>query len=111
MDYKGSRRPPVDDNPRGNWLLGGWQVQTYAWLRSQQAEARPVAAGILVYVSELAPGSKEVSSLRREMRTGRTDVAPRLAPRTTIRSMLGSPGAALSSARSSAFAELYASFR
>ena len=76
IDYKGSRRPPFDDNPRGDWLLGEWQVQTYAWLRSQQADARTVAAGILVYVSELAPGSKEVSSLRSEMRTGRTDVTP-----------------------------------
>jgi hypothetical protein len=76
IDYKGSRRPPVDDSPRSDWLLGEWQVQTYAWLRSQQAEARPIAAAILVYVSELAPGSKEVSGLRSEMRTGRTDVVP-----------------------------------
>ncbi|MBB4100492.1 hypothetical protein [Sphingomonas kyeonggiensis] len=76
IDYKGSRRPRIDDDPRGDWKLGEWQVQTYAWLRSQQVDARPVAAGILIYVSELAPGSKEMSMLRAEMRGGLTDVVP-----------------------------------
>lgn len=76
IDYKGARRPPVDRGPRSEWQLGEWQVQTYAWLRSQQADARPVAAGVLVYVSELAPGGKELSNLRREMRAGRTDIVP-----------------------------------
>lgn len=76
IDYKGSRRPRVDNDPRGEWKLGEWQVQTYAWLRSQQVDARPIAAGILIYVSELAPGSKEMSNLRTEMRNGLTDVVP-----------------------------------
>ena len=76
IDYKGSRRPRVDDNPRGDWKLGEWQVQTYAWLRSQQVDARPVAAGVLVYVSELAPGSKEMLSLKTEMARNLTDVTP-----------------------------------
>ncbi|MCA1408555.1 PD-(D/E)XK nuclease family protein [Ensifer sp. IC3342] len=76
IDYKGSRRPPVDTDERSDWQLGEWQVQTYAWLRSQQPEARPVAAGILVYIGELAPGTNELSSLKREMRRGRTDVVP-----------------------------------
>jgi hypothetical protein len=76
IDYKGSRRPSVDDNPRGDWKLGEWQVLTYAWLRSQQIDARPVAAGVLVYVSELAPGGKEMFSLRTEMERGLSDVVP-----------------------------------
>lgn len=76
IDYKGARRPPIDHDPRSDWQLGEWQVQTYAWLRSQQAEARPVAAGVLVYISELAPGSKEVSNLKSEINAGRTDVVP-----------------------------------
>lgn len=75
IDYKGSRRPRVDDDPRSDWKLGEWQVQTYAWLRSQQIDARSVAAGILIYVSELAPGSKEMNMLRAEMRSGLTDIA------------------------------------
>lgn len=76
IDYKGTRRPRVSAETRSDWLLGEWQVQTYAWLRSQQAEARPVAAGILIYVSELSPGSKELSSLKSEMQNGYTDVVP-----------------------------------
>jgi len=76
VDYKGSRRPPIDNNPRGDWELGEWQVQTCAWLRSQQIDARPVAAGVLVYVNELAPGGKEMSSLRTEMARGLADVVP-----------------------------------
>jgi len=76
IDYKGSRRPPVENSPRSDWQLGEWQVQTYAWLRSQQVEARPIAAGVLIYVSELQPGSKELSNLKQEMKAGRTDVFP-----------------------------------
>ena len=76
VDYKGSRRPRVSDDPSSDWLLGEWQVQTYAWLRSRQAEALPVVAGILIYVSELAPGGKEMRALRTEVRNGWTDVVP-----------------------------------
>lgn len=76
IDYKGSRRPRMSDDPRGDWKLGEWQVQTYAWLRSQQPESRPVAAGVLVYVSELSPGSKDIESMRREIAAGHTDIAP-----------------------------------
>jgi hypothetical protein len=57
IDYKGARRPHRDDNPRGDWKLGQWQVQTYASLRSQ-------------------PGAKEIASLRREMTDGTTDLVP-----------------------------------
>lgn len=76
IDYKGSRRPSCDEDPRGDWKLGEWQVQTYAWLRSQQIDARPVAAGILIYVSELSPGSKEMTMLRQEVANGSTDISP-----------------------------------
>ncbi|MBA4765468.1 MAG: PD-(D/E)XK nuclease family protein [Erythrobacter sp.] len=76
VDYKGSRRPPRSTDPRSDWLLGEWQVQTYAWLRSRQPDALPVVAGVLVYVSELAPGGKEMRSLRTEIANASTDVAP-----------------------------------
>jgi len=76
IDYKGSRRPPVDTHERSDWQLGEWQVQTYAWLRTQQPDTKPVAAGVLVYIGELAPGTNEISNLKREMRRGRTDVIP-----------------------------------
>lgn len=76
IDYKGSRRPEVSQDPRSDWLLGAWQIQTYAWLRSRQPDALPVAAGVLVYVSELAPGTKEMQHLRTEMARGSTDVFP-----------------------------------
>lgn len=76
IDYKGARRPKVSSDPRSDWVLGKWQVQTYAWLRAQQTDARPIAAGILVYVSELAPGTKEMEHLKIEMAQGLTDVVP-----------------------------------
>lgn len=73
VDYKGSRRPDVG-NPY--WNQGEWQLQTYAWLRMRQAESLPVAAGVLIYINELAPGSSDLSKLKTDINQNRTDVFP-----------------------------------
>jgi hypothetical protein len=73
VDYKGSHRPAVHED---HWSLGEWQVQTYAWLRQRQQLAHPVAAGILIYVNELAPGGDDIRRLRNAIAAGNTDVAP-----------------------------------
>jgi hypothetical protein len=73
VDYKGSQRPLVEDQ---YWNQGMWQVQTYAWLRSRQPDALPVAAGILVYVNELTPGTEEMVRLKKGIRDRATDVVP-----------------------------------
>ena len=75
VDYKGSHRPATQDDP--HWDLGAWQVQTYAWLRQRQPHANPVAAGILIYINELAPGGDDLRRMRASIAAGRTDVAPR----------------------------------
>jgi hypothetical protein len=74
VDYKGSQRPRVGEP---YWEQGDWQVQTYAWLRSRQPDALPVAAGILIYINELTPGDKEMQNLKRGISEGTTDVWPR----------------------------------
>ncbi len=74
VDYKGSHRPRLTED---HWDLGEWQVQTYAWLRQRQRLARPVAAGILIYINELAPGGQDMRRLRGDIAAGETDVAPR----------------------------------
>jgi hypothetical protein len=79
VDYKGSHRPPLrnpDGRPNAHWELGAWQVQTYAWLRQRQPLSHPVAAGILIYVNELAPNTGDVQRLRAEISSNRTDVIP-----------------------------------
>jgi hypothetical protein len=73
VDYKGSRRPPMNSP---YWKQGDWQLQTYAWLRMRQPNALPVAAGVLLYVNELNPGTDDLSNLRNECNHGTTDVVP-----------------------------------
>ena len=73
VDYKGFGRPLKDDP---SWKQGEWQIQTYSWLRERQAEALPVAAGILIYINELTPGDKEMMDLKRGLLDGTADVRP-----------------------------------
>ncbi|MCY6493408.1 PD-(D/E)XK nuclease family protein [Leptolyngbya sp. GGD] len=73
VDYKGSKRPNLSEP---YWEQGDWQVQTYAWLRSRQPDALPVAAGILIYINELTPGDREMQSLKRGIANFDTDVLP-----------------------------------
>jgi len=75
VDYKGSQRPLLGDC-NGYWNQGLWQVQTYAWLRGRQPDSLPVAAGILIYVNELTPGSAEMIALKRGIEERTTDVLP-----------------------------------
>jgi hypothetical protein len=58
------------------WGIYEWQLQTYATLRSLQPDARPVAAGVLLYLNELRPSVSDIAALRRELRGGLTDVVP-----------------------------------
>jgi hypothetical protein len=74
VDYKGARRPWIQRDQ--HWVLGEWQIQTYAWLRERQPEAHPVAAGILIYVNELSPSSADVGLIRDEINRGLTDAVP-----------------------------------
>lgn len=70
VDYKGMRRPSIhdaDDPSGGLWQHQEWQILTYAWLRDQQPDARPVKSGILLYLNELVPGVEDMDRLHEEV--------------------------------------------
>lgn len=91
VDYKGARRPPLDSP---YWAQGDWQVQTYAWLRSQQRNSRKVLAGVLVYVNELLPSSEDIENLKSEIASGRADVIPPIGSADDYQIRLSGPGSA-----------------
>ena len=78
IDYKGMRRPPKELSKAGPsyWDIYGWQVQTYAHLRSMHEDSLPVVAGVIVYLNELLPVRGDLARLRSEIRSKETDVAP-----------------------------------
>lgn len=73
IDYKGVRRPPNSDRFRQHYL---WQVRTYSWLRNRVFGVSPVAAGIVIYVNELAPLKTDLSDLFQDIKRGDTDIVP-----------------------------------
>lgn len=85
IDYKGSRRPPI--NPKKKpasglptlWSQYEWQLQTYASLRQKQADsaaAGPVVAGVLIYVNEILPTADDLKEMIKEMKAGESDLPP-----------------------------------
>jgi len=94
VDYKGARRPATN---HPYWAQAEWQVQTYAWLRMRQPNSLPVAAGVLVYVNELAPATDDLRELQREIRAGITDVTPIQGSQDAYFLSLWQPGRAIPS--------------
>jgi hypothetical protein len=67
VDYKGTDRPePSDELLR----VYQWQLETYAWLRSRQEGARPVRAGILLFLTEVHPSRGVLGRLAERARLG-----------------------------------------
>jgi hypothetical protein len=73
VDYKAMRRPNLKDS---KWQRHEWQIQTYAWLCRRVPQARPVGAGLVIYINELAPSRTDLMELKRELQNGSTDVTP-----------------------------------
>jgi hypothetical protein len=73
VDYKGAARPDPNED---YWKQHDWQVQTYAWLRGRKAAAKPVVAGILLYVNELLPGPDDMRQMARSFQKGTLEIAP-----------------------------------
>ncbi len=73
VDYKAGRRPALDSPLRTQFEF---QVQTYAWLRAQIPQSRPVGAGVLIYINEFSPSRDDMAEFGREMAHGTADVIP-----------------------------------
>ncbi|WP_295542269.1 hypothetical protein [uncultured Thiohalocapsa sp.] len=69
IDYKGMKRPDLDDGHTGFSHIYDWQIHTYAHLRGLLT-TKPIIAGVLVYLNELAPTRSDFFDLRRALRQG-----------------------------------------
>lgn len=84
VDYKGMRRPSLHDPDGDAWQHHAWQVQTYAWLRAQQAGAAPVRSGMLLYLNELVPSAEDMQALYVEVLGGGERTSDRLPTGTDL---------------------------
>ncbi|VVB92391.1 PD-(D/E)XK nuclease superfamily protein [uncultured archaeon] len=73
IDYKGMRRP---SNLADKWNYHEWQILTYAGLRKQQPQSKPIVAGILFYLNELIPSKTDIKLLKPEVVNNETDIMP-----------------------------------
>ena len=79
IDYKGARRPQIPSGRVGAtdyWSVYGWQVKTYAHIRSKQPGSRHVALGVVIYLNELLPTWDDIAKLKKDVSAGVTDIAP-----------------------------------
>jgi hypothetical protein len=76
VDYKGAARPDVKHTQADPWQQHDWQIQMYAWLRARKPDAKPVVAGIVIYVNELLPSLTDVRNLKEQIRNGTSDALP-----------------------------------
>lgn len=77
IDYKGMRRPSQRSRQKGGlWEQYEWQLQTYAELRRKQADAYPVAAGVLLYLNELHPSTTDMAALKADVKNRSSDILP-----------------------------------
>lgn len=76
VDYKGASRPDVKTGKQDYWQQHDWQIQMYAWLRGRKVDAKPVVAGIVIYVNELLPGVADAAKIRAQIANGHTDIVP-----------------------------------
>ncbi len=73
VDYKGMKRPDLDAATTNLMEIYEWQVHTYAHLRGLLT-TKPIIAGVLVYLNELAPTKTDFYDLRKALKAGRKDV-------------------------------------
>ena len=76
VDYKGAARPQVGTGQESYWQQHDWQIQMYGWLRARRPDAKPVIAGVVLYVNELLPSTTDTIEIRRQVQRGVTDVSP-----------------------------------
>jgi hypothetical protein len=71
------RRPTRHSKQNGSlWEQYEWQLQTYAELRRKQADAHPVAIGVLLYLNELHPSATDMAALKIDVKNRSTDILP-----------------------------------
>jgi hypothetical protein len=75
IDYKGMRRPAID---QPEWHAHELQILTYAWLRNRQVGEDRVRACLLIYVNELEPAKDDIERMKDELAREATDVPPSL---------------------------------
>ena len=74
IDYKGMRRPSNQREDDETWIRHKWQILTYAWLRRQQADAKPIVAGIIFYLNELVPSKEDLIVVQQDIHNNLTDI-------------------------------------
>ncbi|MDR0912347.1 MAG: PD-(D/E)XK nuclease family protein [Methanobrevibacter sp.] len=85
IDYKGMKRP---NKTNERWKEHESQILTYSWLRRHLNDDKPIIAGIIFYLNELVPSTKDLKEIRQDIIDNKIDKSVKNIPDDDLKKII-----------------------